>query len=61
MDILILKARTGKGLGQPEWSYRKYSVENLSDASILAAKRLFTRELGTDLDRIEVVEVRKDA
>lgn len=58
---IVLRGRTGVGLGQPEWSYKEYSVTNLSDAAILAAKRLFTHEFGVELDRIELVEVKKDA
>lgn len=59
MNTIVLKGRTGRGLEQPEWSYKKYFVSSLSESNILMAKRRFSCEYGVELDRIEIAEIRK--
>ena len=54
MKVVTLKARTGRGLGQPEWTFKNYVVKEDTDAEILMAKRKYSLEFGIELDLIYV-------
>ena len=54
MKVITLKARTGRGLGQPEWTFKNYLIKNDSAEAILMAKRKYSLEFGIELDLIYV-------
>lgn len=57
MKVITLKARTGRGLGQPEWTFKSYSIKDETPNEVLMAKRKYSLEFGIELDLIYIDKI----